>query len=505
MTSVDESTTPTVDGPKGPVHSTLRKYVLLVMFCLAQFLDTFNISSTYSAIPTIEAIMGIKSNESAWIVATFQLTFAAFLLMSGKIADIYNPKHAFVAGMTLLGAVTLGTGFNEDKIALFVLRAIAGVFGSLTIPSALYLLVQVFPEPAEQARAFGIFGGFAAVGNTLGLVIGGIFVQYATWRWIYWFTTVVAFPIAALGVWLIPAQPEKKAESSMNKLRRLDIPGVAGLTAALIIFIFALTTAPADGWGSASVIAPLVISIVMIACFFFWERTLPVERAAIPSRTWFYPNFAVLFAASLLPFFWWTNTFTELVPLWQDGYGWSPISAAVHTLPIGISAIFFSTTGFVLKWVSSKHVLLFGHLCLIIATILLALDDTAQKYWSYNFPAGIIGSAAAMVVYTHNNIAIFRTCPPSMAGTVGAIFNSGLQLGSAAGISIVGSIQNSINGDDVNSYKGRAAGFWFTLGVVALETLAIVVFMKSNPEPPADESKQVSKESSPAPEEKPAV
>jgi MFS family permease len=487
-TIVEERNDNSNSPPVAPVRSKVTKFILLSMFCLAQFLDTFNVSAVYTAIPSLEALMGISANESPWIVAAFQLTFAAFLLISGKISDVYNPKYAFCVGIAGLGIVCLGIGFVNDKVAHFVLRAIAGVFASLTIPAALTLLVQIFPEPKEQAHAISTFGGFAAFGNTLGLIIGAIFVEYATWRWIYWFPPIIAIPIAIIGFFLIPHQEDRHAqESQLTKLARLDIPGVAALTAAVIVLIYALTAAPADGWGSAGVIAPLVLSIVTVAAFFFWEKRLPIHKAAIPSKTWFLPNFSVLFAVALLPFFWWTNMATVLVPLWNNGFGWSIISVAVRMLPNGIAGFVFAFTGGLSRIVSSKYIILAGHVVLVVATVLLALADTPDKYWSHSFPALILGSGACMVIYTHANIAIFRCAPMSMAGTVGAIFNSGLQLGSAVGIAIVSSIQNGINGDEPLAFKGRKAGFWFTLAVVGAEALAVVIFMKAHIDPPSDE------------------
>ena len=100
--------------------------------------------------------------------------------------------------------------------------------------------------------------------------------------------------------------------------------------AALILFIFAVTSGTTDGWGSAAVIAPLIIAVFMVAGFFYFETRIPAERAAIPPRTWFLPNFLVLFFTALMPFFWWTTVFTVYTTLWQDVWGWSAISMAIH-------------------------------------------------------------------------------------------------------------------------------------------------------------------------------
>ncbi|OJT09253.1 Cephamycin export protein CmcT [Trametes pubescens] len=475
-----------VDGRVPQKYSPARRYVLLLIFCLAQFLDAFNNSALFSAIPSLVISLGMSEAESTWIISAFQLTFASFLLISGRISDVYNPKFAFIGGVAVLGILSIGAGFVTNKIPLIVLRALSGIAASMTIPSALTLLVNVFTEPNEQARAIGVFGGCGAVGNVLGLIIGAIFVQFASWSWVFWFVALVALPIAAICVFLIPTQePRLETGGRMDaRWKSLDMGGVSILTAALILFIFSITSGTTSGWGSATVLAPLVISVLMVVAFFYYETTLPVDKAAIPPRTWFLPNFSVLFGTALLPYFWWTTVFTLYTTLWQDVWHWSVISTAIHMLPIGVLAFSMSFTGSLSRVINPKWIILTGEGMCIIATILLAFADGPERYWPFIFPAFVLGSAGAMLTYTHTNIAIFRTSPTSMAGTVGAIFNGALQLGSAIGISAVGSIETSVearNGGS-QSYAGRAAAFWFLLAIVGIEWVALLVFYRRSKE-----------------------
>ncbi|KAL1942302.1 hypothetical protein VTO73DRAFT_6366 [Trametes versicolor] len=480
-----------VDGRVPQKYSPARRYVLLLIFCLAQFLDAFNNSALFSAIPSLVVSLGMSEAESTWIISAFQLTFASFLLISGRISDVYNPKFAFIGGVAVLGILSIGAGFVTNKIPLIVLRALSGIAASMTIPSALTLLVNVFTEPNEQARAIGVFGGCGAVGNVLGLIIGAIFVQFASWSWVFWFVALVALPIAAICVFLIPTQEPHLEIGGQTDARwkSLDMGGVSILTAALILFIFAITSGTTSGWGSATVLAPLIISVFMVVAFFYYETTLPVDKAAIPPRTWFLPNFSVLFGTALLPYFWWTTVFTLYTTLWQDVWHWSVISTAIHMLPIGVLAFSMSFTGSLSRVINPKWIILTGEGMCIIATILLAFADGPERYWPFIFPAFVLGSAGAMLTYTHTNIAIFRTSPTSMAGTVGAIFNGALQLGSAIGISAVGSIETSVearNGGS-ESYAGRAAAFWFLLAIVGIEFLALLVFYRRSKEGTAEE------------------
>jgi nitrate/nitrite transporter NarK len=165
-------------------------------------------------------------------------------------------------------------------------------------------------------------------------------------------------------------------------------------------------------------------------------------------------------------------------------YGWQAIDSAVHFLPIGVVAFAASWTGGWAKRVSPKWIIVGGQGMMVVATILVGLASARDAYWPLVFPAFVLGSTGAMLVYTHTNIAIFQTSlaeSDKMAGTVGAIFNGALQLGSAIGIAAVTSVESSVESRSARGfegYQGRAAAFWFLLGVVVLETIAVLVFYR---------------------------
>ncbi|KIK81637.1 hypothetical protein PAXRUDRAFT_748221 [Paxillus rubicundulus Ve08.2h10] len=456
-----------------------RKLVLLSMLSVTRFLDSFNNSALFSAIPALEGSMGITESESVWIISAFQLTFASSLLISGRISDIYNPKKAFIGGVSALGLLSVAAGFVNDKIPIIILRALIGIGSAMTVPSAFALLVNVFPEPLHQARALGIFGGCASVGSVLGFLIGALFVQWASFHWVFWFVGLIAIPVALVSLFVIPPEISKSTDdpdAGIAKWRRLDLIGVSILTIAIILFIFALTSGSADGWATAQVLVPLIVSVLMTAGFFYWETVIPPDRAAIPPRTWFYNNFAVLFGLALLPFFWWNVVFNTFTILWQNIFHWSVISTAIHMLPIGVMAFAASFTGSLSRVISPKWLILTGLSLLVAATTLLAFGGGHPgQYWPFVFPAFVLGSTGAMLTFTHTNIAIFQAAPASMAGTVGAILNGALQFGSAIGLAAAGSIETSVEATHGSreKYNGRAAACWFLLGIVLLEIISV--------------------------------
>ncbi|KAJ7751977.1 major facilitator superfamily domain-containing protein [Mycena metata] len=479
--------------------SLAKKCALLALFCLAQFLDVFNGSALYATIPTLRKDLGYSETGATWLISAYQLTFASFLLSAGKISDVYDPKIVFVGGVAIQGLLGLGAGFVNTRIPLIVLRALNGVAAAQTIPSALSLIINVFPEQDEQAFALGAFGGTGAIANSryplyssyrfnanivLGLVIGAIFVQFASWHWAFWFSALVSLPVAAMSTWLVPPQvlTADRNQPPREKIRRLDILGVSVLTTALILLIFAITSGSSAGWKSAGVVAPLVISVLMVGGFFLYETRIPEQYAAIPPRTWFLPNFAVLFAAALMPYFYWTTVSTLYTILWQNIYGISAIKTAVYMVPLGVVSFATSFSGRLTQWIHPKWLILGGQFLALGSTVMFVFADTWSKYWPLVFPAFCIGSTGAMLAFVHTNLAIFRTTPQSMSGTVGALFNGALQLGSALGLAVATSIETSVEAHSpsgAEGFRGRRAAWLFLAAVIATEAICVAIFFRT--------------------------
>lgn len=276
-------------------------------------------------------------------------------------------------------------------------------------------------------------------------------------------------------------------------------------------------------------LAPLIISIALAGAFFWWESRLHPDDAVLPPRMWRYRNFGILVALALVPYLWWVTSFVLLTAWWQEVFGWSAIKTAVHFLPMGVSAWLISfITGRLPHWFAHKYILLAGLLLSVIATILLPFGDSPAKYWRYDFPAFIIGSIGMMIIFANSSIAIFSYTPPHVAGTVGAVFNSALQLGSAVGLAAISSISNSVNSKQTfdppsnqwspilneipastwrAAFKGQAAAYWFLLAVLGTLLVSVTVFFKVDL--PVHDNDRILKESNDVearpPEKKPVV
>ncbi|KAB5592439.1 MFS-type transporter [Ceratobasidium theobromae] len=451
----------------------LRKYILLSIFCLSQFFDTLNNAVLFPAIPVISHKLGLAESDSVWLFAAYQATFASFLLISGRISDVYSPKPVFILGTSFFGLMSLGGGFVNGKIPLLVLRALQGIGASLTIPSSLNLIVQQFPDPNEQSRAIGLFGAMGATGN------GG---------WIFWLIAMVAIPIAISSIFLIPKTPRIEE----NKKSTFDFVGVFLLTVSVILFVYALTSGSIKSWASAGVLAPLFVSIALAIGFFVWETRIDEGNAALPPKLWFYKNFAILFVVALVPYFWWIQLYLTFSAYWQDYLGWSTLTTGLKFLPLGaVAGPIMVSAGRIARIGRPKWMILGSLALALIATILLSFSDRLRdRYWPLVFPAFVIGTAGISVVFVLTNVCIFDATPSRYAGTVGAVFNAALQLGCAIGTSATTSIQASVDARNVGQgteFKGRSAALWFLVAWVALEMIGVAAFFKGSVQSPRDE------------------
>ncbi|PPQ76872.1 hypothetical protein CVT24_008637 [Panaeolus cyanescens] len=406
---------------------------------------------------------------------------------SGRVTDLYNPKWVFTVGAFIVAVFSLVAGFIRNGVVLIILRAIMGIGAALTIPSAQHILVHLYRDPTQQARAIALFGAMGALGNVLGLIISALFVYFISWPWVFYFSAIVAFAVCFGTAVLIPERRPSASplsESLASKFKRLDILGAMIFAATLILFIFSLTSSSLEGWGSARAIAPLVISVFTLIAFFFWEAFIPESHAALPPKIWKYKNVKILTAISLVPFMWLGPIFPLYSWLWETVYQWSTIETGVHFLPIAISgsAGLFAAPFLLSLKLPLKYINILGFTFMVTGTALLPFGNSAQLYWRFTFPGLTIAAFGVSIVYVTANIGLLANTPPEVSGIIAAMFMSMLQTAGAAGVAITSLIQTSVQARKGGPmvFDGRAAVLWYLVGFAGLMMLLSIVFMTSS-------------------------
>ncbi|THU86518.1 MFS general substrate transporter [Dendrothele bispora CBS 962.96] len=427
----------------------------------------------------IETDMNQDPTIVQWVLTAFNLTFGSFLLLSGRISDIYHPKPIFILGFFIVGIFGIGAGFVHNIIGLIIIRAIQGIGASMTIPSAISMLTSAYTDPESRGIALTFFASAGTLGLCLGFVIGGVIVQFASWRWVFWGIACVAVPISLASIWLIPV-PSLRMNS---KGKKMDYPGVFSLTASIILLIFAFSQAPTVGWGTARVLAPLIVALLVLCIFFFWQTRLSDQSALIPSKMWFIPNFLILILVSFSNQIYFIGPVVLYSNYYPIHYGWSPLTIGLHFLPTGIvSGIICIIFPRQILRLPPKTVLVAGQAMAGLFGILYAFAYTRERYWSFTFPAMILATAGSSVTYLVSNVGVITSVPVDKVGVGSAVFNAAQQVGSAVNVAIVTTIlvettkQNPQT--DQEAYHGVSSAIWWIVAIGCAEAVASAIFFK---------------------------
>ncbi|KAH8119334.1 major facilitator superfamily domain-containing protein [Phellopilus nigrolimitatus] len=471
------------DLNSGTRPNAFRKHIIIPILCSAQFFDIFSSSSSIIALPEIGQALNFSASELQWVVAAYTLTFASLQLIGGRLSDIYYPKPVFIAGCTIVGVFSILCAVSVDPIMLIVFRAVQGIGAGFTIPPAISLIVQTRPNPTEQSLALAAFAAFGAMGNALGFVLGGILTSRVGWKWVFYIVAIMILPLAALSVLILPGYDAKANMTDTGKERRLDLPGVCALTGGLILFVYAISDASNIGWDKPQIIVTLILSMLFMLVFFLIERK--VNDPAVPPSTWFIPNVIPLFIYSLGIYWFLYGTELQLVEIFQDLFGWSALKASVHCIPIGvaggITSYLFGTYG---PRFSRRISLPVGQLLMGVGSVLFALADTPEKYWSHVFPGMVVGMIGIAISYVGVNVAVMASARKGEEGVVGALVNTSFQLGATIGLAVMTSITIGVNdhlpgnADALAQFTGYRDAFWLLVGMHGLLAIVSLVFVK---------------------------
>ncbi len=245
--------------------SERTKTFTLILCCLAQFMVVLDVSIVNVALPSIRSDLGFTSGELQWIVNAYTLTFAGFLLLGGRAADLLGRRRVFMAGMLLFALASLVGGLAEDRLTLVVARAIQGLGGAVVAPATLSILATTFTDRAERNKALGLWGAMGGVGGATGALLGGALTQTLNWRWVLFINLPIGL-FATFAAWRVVA--EGRAE---RPGRHFDVAGAVSVTAGLVVLTYGIVRTEVNGWASAATVTTLSAGLALLAVFVYIE------------------------------------------------------------------------------------------------------------------------------------------------------------------------------------------------------------------------------------------
>jgi EmrB/QacA subfamily drug resistance transporter len=416
-------------------------------------------------------------------MTAYTLAFGGLLLIGGRVADYLGRKRTFVISLLAFAAASALGGLAQDPAMLFGARALQGAFAAVMAPASLSLLTVTFTDPKERSRAFGVYGAVAGGGAAIGLVLGGLLTQYASWRWTLLINTPIAVVAAVMALRVVN---ESRAEGD----RHYDIPGAALITGGLLALVYGFTRAETSGWGAPVTVALLAGGAALIAAFVIVERVS--AHPLLPLRVVLDRNRGGSFLASLLVGVALFGVFLFLTYYVQGTLHYSPLKTGVAFLPFSGGVIVSAMLASQLLPRLGPRVLMTGGLAMAVAGLVWFTQiGVDTSYASHVLPAELVVSLGLGFVFVpFSNTALVGVAPHD-AGVASALVNATQQVGGSLGTALLNTVAASATAAYVAANHGPLAvaegvvhgyvtGFVVSAAVLALAMVASVALVKAS-------------------------
>ena len=243
------------------IEEDRSRWVALYVLCVGMLMIVLDVTVVNVALPSIQDNLHFSTSSLAWVVNAYLISFGGLLLLAGRFGDLIGRRRIFLAGIALFTAASLACGLADSQSLLIAARFIQGIGGAMTSAVVLGMIVTMFPEPREQAKAIGVYAFVASAGGSIGLLAGGLITQALDWHWIFFVNLPIGIATAMLARRLIPA------DEGLGFRAGADIPGAVLITGALMLGVYTIVDTSQVGWASAQTIGLGTVSILLLAGF----------------------------------------------------------------------------------------------------------------------------------------------------------------------------------------------------------------------------------------------
>jgi EmrB/QacA subfamily drug resistance transporter len=394
----------------------------------AQLMIILDATVVNIALPHIQAGLHFSATSLSWVMNGYTLTFGGLLLLGGRAGDILGRRRMFLAGIALFTLASLVGGLAPNAGVLLAARAVQGVGGALASPAVLALVVSGFPEGRERIRALAIYSGVVTAGGSLGLVLGGLITQWASWRWVLFVNVPIGVAVAVLTPLFVTETPRAPG--------RFDLPGAVTSTVGVAALVYAFIRAASDGWGNHVAIAAFAVAAVLLVAFVLNETRAP--QPITPLRLFASVSRSGSFAARLLLVAGMFGMFFFLTQFLQDVLGFGALRAGVAFLPMTL--LLFGVSRLaprLIPRVGGWRLMLIGMLPVVAGMAWLSRVTPDTTYWSGVFGPMVLLGAGMGVVFVPLTTASLAGVAPQDSGAASSMVNVMQQLGGSVGLAVL--------------------------------------------------------------------
>lgn len=410
-----------------------QRWWALYVLCLGVLMIVLDTTIVNVALPSIRTDLGFTETSLVWVVNAYMLTFGGFLLLGGRLGDLYGHRRVFLAGIALFTAASLACGLAPSQFALVAARAVQGLGAAVVSAVGLSLIMNLFTDAGERAKAMGVYGFVCAGGGSVGVLLGGVLTTLLDWRWIF----LVNLPIGVVVTLLCRAL---LAPGQRDRTRTLDWAGATLVTVALLLAVYAVVNANEAGWTSARTLGMLGLAAALVGAFIVVERR--VAQPLMPLELFRHRNLAVanvsgvLWAAAMFAWFFMSALYMQLV------LGYTPLQVGLAFLPGNLIMAFMSLGA------SARIVVRWGipgpfAVGLLIAAAGLALFARAPVQGSFLvdvFPAMVLLGIGAGIAFNPMLLAAMNDVAPEDSGLASGVVNTSFMMGGALGLALLASL-----------------------------------------------------------------
>ncbi|HEX5225738.1 MAG TPA: MFS transporter [Solirubrobacteraceae bacterium] len=456
--------------------SDRARWMALYVLCVGMLMIVLDVTVVNVALPSIQEDLGFSSASLAWVVNAYLIAFGGLLLLAGRLGDLVGRRRMFLAGVVLFSAASLVCGLSATSWMLVAARFLQGVGGAMTSAVILGMIVTMFPEPREQARAIGVYAFVASAGGSVGLLAGGVIAQSLSWHWIFF----VNLPIGLATV--VAARRLLAEDAGIGLAAGADVPGALLITASLMLGVYTIVGPAAEhGWGAASTLLLGTGSLLLLALFLVREA-----RAASPlvplrifrSRPVSAANtIQILSVAGMFAMFFLGALYLRRVLHYdalQIGLAFLPVTIAMGTFSIRYSERILTALG-------ARNTLLPGLMLIMGGLVVFALAPVHANYLTRVMPSMLLlGVGAGMSFPALMNVAMTGATQAD-AGLASGLVNTTAQIGGALGLAVLATLSSSRSNHLLHAGHARPEAltsgyhlaFWVAAALVAC-ALAVV-------------------------------
>ncbi len=451
------------------------RWKILAILGIIQFMLVVDATVVNVALPHIQHDLGFSRAGLSWVVNGYVLMAGGFLLLGGRLADMFGRRRLFLAGVAIFGLASALCGAATSPAMLVASRFFQGLGEALAAPAALGLIAVLFTDHKERTKALGAWGGIAGIAGITGTIISGLLTNFASWRWIFY----INLPVAILGLIVVP---RLVAKSEVAENKKLDVAGALTATAGLVTLVYGLLQAITHSWGSQSVLLPVVAGLVLLAAMVFVERRSKdplIPRSFLQNRTRLLGNFSGLaLAATFFAFIYLLTLFEQQV------LGYSSLKGGLSYVPFGLAlGVGVGMSAGMIPKLGIKPLMVVGFMGSAVGMLLAALLHAPESYAAHILPCLLVFGFFNGLMLPAAQTAALHEVTGENSSLASAVQQATSQIGGALGLAVLVTIaaryaQHATGA--ANAVHGYATAFRVSAVILVVAGIVLATLLRNS-------------------------